>query len=50
MVSVANGLTESATYEMEVLEIADGSDNATQLNSLLWYTSTQPEYHVVRKH
>lgn len=46
MVSVANGLTESATYEMEVLEIADGSDNATQLNSLLWYTSTQPEYHV----
>ena len=44
MVSVVNSKTESATYDMEILEIADDSDNATQLNSLLWYTSSQPEY------
>lgn len=46
MVSVVNGDLNQSVYEMDLLQIADDSDNPTQLRSLLWYTSTHPEFFV----
>lgn len=46
MVSVVNGVAEQSTYEMKTLDIANNNEQSTQLSSLLWYTSTHPEFYV----